>query len=64
MEYKIVWNVDFDKLTADVNAHIQEGWRPKGGVTVSTYLASPDDYDPTIWCAQAMVRDEDDEDDE
>jgi hypothetical protein len=45
MEYKIIWNEDFDAFEDEVNQLIKEGWKPQGGVAI----------DADFWY-QAMVR--------
>lgn len=37
VEYRIITNDFSDMLAVDVNAAIQQGWRPTGGLCCSTY---------------------------
>jgi len=50
MEYKILQWTTIGHLEKDVNQHIEEGWKPQGGVAVA---ASP--YGGAF--LQAIVRD-------
>ena len=50
MQYKILESKEVKELEKLVNAAIQEGWRPIGGVTYTLYVE--------FWCAQALVKGE------
>lgn len=49
IEYIVLQNDDKEKLSAEVNVHIQEGWQPFG----SPCQSESDDFWPI---SQAMVR--------
>lgn len=50
MKYLVVEAASADELQSDVQAYIDEGWEPLGGLAVATYGAG------TWWYYQAMIR--------
>ncbi len=40
MKYRVVCNSDIERLEAEVNKAISEGWKPTGGVSCSESFAS------------------------
>jgi hypothetical protein len=53
MRYRLVEAKDVEGLEQDVNAAIEDGWRPVGGVCVVNSQANTYAW----WFYQAMVRD-------
>ncbi len=60
MEYYVVFNTKCTLLEAEVNERIRAGWKPLGGIAVSTDFAYREDGDnhSEIYFAQAMTREQ------
>ena len=63
MEYKVVWEFSEEKFEAGVNALLDAGWLPCGGVSVSGWCETSQDrhdepvsYSSEVCFAQAMTR--------
>jgi len=65
MEYKVLESDKLEWLVEQVNDHINDGWLPQGGIAMgfNTYLNEDAAYNPDITWAQAMIRDDDNADD-
>lgn len=58
MEYIIIQGGDLADLSKQVTAHIEQGWRPQGGVC-SFDIHERDGYGNTfinLWFCQALVK--------
>ena len=52
MRYRVIEAKDVEGLEQDVNKHIEDGWRPLGGVAVVNSQANTYAW----WFYQAMIR--------
>jgi uncharacterized membrane protein len=52
MRYRVIEAKDVEGLEQDVNEHIEDGWKPLGGVAVVNSQANTYAW----WFYQAMVR--------
>ena len=58
MRYRVIEAKDVEGLEQDVNEHIEDGWRPLGGVAVVNSQANTYAW----WFYQAMIRPNDPDD--
>ena len=55
MEYAVLVNEDVYRLVGSVNAALEDGWEPQGGI-MSVALSGPLGFAPGLMWAQAIVR--------
>jgi hypothetical protein len=56
-QYEILRRETADELSAAINAYINQGWSPLGGVGYSFVYRSSDDSPTALWY-QAVMRDD------
>lgn len=56
-QYEILRRETADELSAAVNAYVNQGWSPLGGVVYSFTYRPTDDSPTALWC-QAVIRDD------
>jgi hypothetical protein len=54
--YGLVWSKDADDLVEKVNAALQEGWQPLGGIAISQIFYPQ--VEKSISYAQAIVKED------
>lgn len=66
MDYKTITNIKSEIFDQLVNDHIRDGWKPLGGVSISTYIQNPSlsipdgklIYDVGCYYALSMIREQ------
>jgi len=57
-KYKVIFDTDLEKLTAEVSKHLDDGWELCGGIAMAHSPGDPMswEYDLVIYFAQALRR--------
>ena len=57
MTYEIVFSTEsIDDIVTKVNDMIAEGWKPQGGISVTSHIFSSLGDTPTVIYTQAMIK--------